>query len=80
MKARFDDQDWRTRELFSLHSKAVDQVEAVGGDDLKVKIEERRRTILLEIDDGARRYLRLRFGIVAANRPCGPIASITAIQ
>ncbi|MGD0433681.1 MAG: AAA family ATPase [Acetobacteraceae bacterium] len=68
LKARFDDQDRRSRELFSVHSKAADQVEAVGGDDAVAKIEEQRRTILLEIEEGARRYLRLRFGIVAAEQ------------
>jgi uncharacterized protein YhaN len=68
LKARFDDQDRRSRELFSLHSKAVDQVEAVGGDEAVAKIEEQRRTILLEIEEGARRYLRLRFGVVAAEQ------------
>jgi uncharacterized protein YhaN len=66
LKARFDDQDRRTRELFSMHGKAADQVEAVGGDAAVAKIEEQRRTILLEIEEGARRYLRLRLGIVAA--------------
>lgn len=68
LKARFDDQDRRSRELFSSHSKAADQVEAVGGDDAVARIEEQRRTILLEIEEGARRYLRLRFGIVAADQ------------
>jgi uncharacterized protein YhaN len=68
LKARFDDQDRRSRELFSLHSKAADQVEAVGGDEAVAKIEEQRRTVLLEIEEGARRYLRLRFGIVAAEQ------------
>jgi uncharacterized protein YhaN len=66
LKARFDDQDHRSRELFSTYSKAMDAVEAVGGDAAVAKIEEQRRTILLEIEEGARRYLRLRLGIVAA--------------
>jgi uncharacterized protein YhaN len=66
LKARFDDQDRRSRELFSAHSKAADRVEAIGGDAAVAKIEEQRQTTLLEIEDGARRYLRLRLGIVAA--------------
>ena len=32
------------------------------------KIEERRRTILLEIEEGALRYLKLRAGIAAAEQ------------
>ena len=66
MQARFDDRDQRSRELFLMHGKAADQVDAVGGDGAVAKIEEQRQTILLEIEDGARRYLRLRLGIVAA--------------
>lgn len=65
-KARFEDHDLRSRELFSAHSKAVDQIEAVGGDDAVARIEEQRRTVLLDIEDKALRYLRLRVGIAAA--------------
>jgi uncharacterized protein YhaN len=66
LKARFDHQDQRTRDLFLAHGKAADQVESVGGDAAVAKIDEKRRTILLEIEDGARRYLKLRAGIAAA--------------
>jgi uncharacterized protein YhaN len=66
LQVRFDDQDQRTRELFRAHGKAVDQIESVGGDAAVAKIEEQRRTTLLEIEDGARRYLKLRAGIAAA--------------
>jgi uncharacterized protein YhaN len=67
-KARFDDQDRRSRDLFSAHSKAVDQVEAVGGDDAVAKIEEQRRTTLLDIEERALHYLRLRVGAAAAEQ------------
>lgn len=63
--ARFDDQDRRCHELFATRSNAIDQVEAIGGDSKVAEIEERRRTTLLEIQDGAGRYLRLRAGTVA---------------
>ncbi len=66
LQARFTDQDQRMRDLFSLYSKATDQVEAVGGDAAVAKIEEQRRTVLLEIEERAARYLRLRAGIAAA--------------
>ena len=66
LKARFTDQDQRARDLFSSHSKATDQVEAVGADAAVARIEEQRRTVLLEIEDRAVRYLRLRAGIAAA--------------
>lgn len=65
LKARFDDQDRRCHELFATRSQAIDQVEAIGGDSKVAEIEERRRTTLLEIQDGAERYLQLRAGTVA---------------
>jgi uncharacterized protein YhaN len=66
LTARLADQDQRARDLYAAHSKASDQVDAVGGDGAVAMIEEQRRTTLLDIEDRARRYLRLRAGIVAA--------------
>ena len=68
LKARFDDQDQRSRDLFSVHSKALDRVEAVGGDGAVAKIEEEKRTLLLDIEDRALRYLRLKLGAAAAEQ------------
>lgn len=65
---RLEDQDMRSRELFSEQSKASDCIEAVGGDDAVARIEERRRTTLLEIEDGAKRYLHLKLGVTAAEQ------------
>ena len=66
LTGRFVDQDGRSRELFSEHSKASDRLDAVGGDDAVAMIEQRRRTILIGIEEGARRYLRRRLGVAAA--------------
>jgi uncharacterized protein YhaN len=68
LKARFDDQDLRVRDLFSASVQAADRVDAVGGDDAAARIEEKRRTALLDIEDKALRYIRLRLGIVAAEQ------------
>ena len=68
LKARFDDQDQRSRDLFSAHSKAIDRVEAVGGDDAVARIEEHRRTTLLDIEERALRYLKIRVGSAAAEQ------------
>ncbi len=68
LQARFDDLDGRTRALFAEHARAFDAVEAVGGDDAVARIEEQRRTTLLEIEDQARHYLRLRAGIASAEQ------------
>ncbi len=68
LKARFEDQDQRSRDLFSARTKAADRIDAVGGDAAAARIEEKRRTTLLDIEEKARRYLRLRLGIVAAEQ------------
>ncbi len=68
LEGRFEDQDKHSHELFSERSKASDRLEAVGGDDAIARIDGRRRTTLLEIEEGAERYLRLRFGVVAAEQ------------
>jgi uncharacterized protein YhaN len=68
LKARNEDQDQRARDLFAARSKAEDQVEAVGGDDAVARIEQERRTVLLEIEDKALRHFRLRAGIMAAEQ------------
>jgi uncharacterized protein YhaN len=65
LTARVDDQDKRCHELFVVKSAAEDRVEAIGGDAKVALIEERRRTTILEIEDGALRYLQLRAGISA---------------
>lgn len=66
LKARFADLDQRARELFTAHSRAVERVEAVGGDDAVARIEQHRRVVLLEIEEKARGYFRLRAGTAAA--------------
>ena len=90
LKARFDDQDQRSRDLFSAHSKAVDRIEAVGGDDAVARIEEQRRTTLLDIEDkgdapleatGRRR--RHRTGVARLSRPTSQLhdgASLGSLQ
>lgn len=46
---------------------AEDAVEAVGGDGAVARLEEQRQTLLLEIEDGARRHLRQRLGLLAVD-------------
>jgi uncharacterized protein YhaN len=68
LSAQLEELDKRTRELFAASKQADDRIAAVGGDDAVARIEERRQTQLLEIEDKARHYLRLRVGIAAADR------------
>ncbi len=66
LESLFNDQDKRTHELFAASKTAADHIEAIGGDNAAARIEEQRRTIMLDIEDQALRYLGLRAGIVAA--------------
>lgn len=66
LEARFADQDQRTHALYAEYTRACDELERVGGDDAVARIDEQRRTVLLEVEDRAAQYLRLRAGIIAA--------------
>jgi uncharacterized protein YhaN len=68
LEPQFEDYDRRTRELFAEHAKAAARVESVGGDSAVANIEEQRRTLLLEIEEGAQQYLRMRLGVAAAEQ------------
>jgi uncharacterized protein YhaN len=66
-KARYEDQDSRTRDLFAAKNKAEDRISAVGGDGSVAAIDAKRRTTLLIIEDKAVAYLKLRLGAAAAD-------------
>ena len=68
LRLRLDDEDMRCHELYAAMGAATDRVQAIGGDARVVSIESRRRTVLLEIEDGALRYLRLRAGLAAMDQ------------
>ncbi|WP_312223109.1 ATP-binding protein [Rhizobium rhizoryzae] len=56
----------RSRELYAELTRAQDKIDAVGGDDAVARLEARRATIILDTQDQAQRYLRLRAGTMAA--------------
>lgn len=64
--ARMDDLEERTKLLFADLTRAKDKLEQVGGDDAAARIEAQRRTIFLEIEELAQKYLRLKTGTMAA--------------
>ncbi|MBX8814644.1 hypothetical protein HBA91_18670, partial [Ochrobactrum sp. MR34] len=62
-----DAQDQHKQEQYRLKMQAEQLLrEAQAGDDSAAKLDEQRRTLLLEIEDKSKQYLRLRFGISAA--------------
>ena len=68
IKAQLEDASGRTNELYLALGRAEDAIDAVGGDNAVARLEEQRRTVLLEIEEGALAYLRTQLGIEAAER------------
>ena len=60
------DQDEQVSELFHKHKTAEEALVSVGGDAEVARIEEERRTMLLDIKEQADRYLQLSIGALAA--------------
>ena len=48
--------------------RAEDAISAVGGDNAVARLEQQRRTVLLNIEEGSLAYLRTQLGIEAAER------------
>ena len=64
-----DAQDQHKQEQYRLKMQAEQLLrEAQAGDDGAAKLDEQRRTLLLEIEEKSKQYLRLRFGISAAEQ------------
>jgi uncharacterized protein YhaN len=66
LSGRIDDLTERSKLLYAEMTRAQDRLDDVGGDDAVARIEARRRTTLLQIEDLAIRYLRLKTGTLAA--------------
>lgn len=66
LNTRLEDLDGRSKDLFADKARATDRLTAIGGDDAAARLEANRRTLLLEIEDLALRYLRLRSGSLVA--------------
>lgn len=67
LTADLDVLDADRREAHAAFKAAQADLDAVGGDDAVARIEARRQTLLVEIEDGARRYLRHRLGLAAVD-------------
>lgn len=63
---RLEDLDGRAKDLFADKARATDRLTAIGGDDAAARLEANRRTLLLEMEDLALRFLGLRSGSLVA--------------
>lgn len=67
LRSVHEDQDREVRELHTARTKAADALAAIGGDGRVAALEERRRTLVIDLADRAKGYLTARAGIAAAD-------------
>lgn len=63
---RLRDLDETLGQLLIRQTRAADKLEAIGGDSRVARIDMERRTVLLEIEEKATRYIQLKVGLMAA--------------
>ena len=66
LERRLKDVEEALRDQLVRQTRALDKLDAIGGDSAVARLDARRRTTLLEIEDKAAIYIRLRLGIMAA--------------
>jgi uncharacterized protein YhaN len=66
LETSLDDQDERVARLFHERELTDQAVSVIGGDGEVARLEEERQALLLDIEDRAERYLRLKIGSAAA--------------
>ena len=64
----YDAADLAVRTHHAARSAAQEKLDAVGGDDAVARIEAQRRVVLLDIEEQARGFIRLKGGIAAAEQ------------
>lgn len=67
LRSVHEDQDREVRELHTAKIKAADALAAIGGDGTVAALDERRRTLIIDLAERAKSYLTARAGIAAAD-------------
>ncbi|WP_037408002.1 sugar translocase, partial [Shinella sp. DD12] len=68
LSARLEELDRAVQEQHLLRARAEEALAKVAGSDAAAVLEERRRTVLIELAEKSRRYLATRAGILAAEQ------------
>ncbi|MGX9574274.1 ATP-binding protein [Mesorhizobium sp. f-mel] len=63
---RLADLDDSLQQQLVRRTRAVDKLDAIGGDSAVAQIDAERRTVLLEIEEKAVRYIELKLGVMSA--------------
>jgi uncharacterized protein YhaN len=68
LAVRIEGQDREAHDLHARHIQADRAIAAIGGDDTVARLDEERRTLLVELEEKAIRFARLKLGIAAAHQ------------
>ncbi|RUV67679.1 hypothetical protein EOA78_29450, partial [Mesorhizobium sp. M5C.F.Cr.IN.023.01.1.1] len=63
---RLRDIDEAIKQQLIRQTRAADKLDAIGGDSAVARIDAERRTVLLEIEEKAVRYIELKLGVMSA--------------
>ncbi|MES0001834.1 AAA family ATPase [Mesorhizobium sp. M0051] len=63
---RLGDLDELIQQQLIRRTRAADKLDAIGGDSAVARIDAERRTVLLEIEERAVRYIELKLGVMSA--------------
>ncbi|RWP02714.1 AAA family ATPase [Mesorhizobium sp.] len=63
---RLRDLDEAIQQQLIRQTRAADKLDAIGGDSAVARIDAERRTVLLEIEEKAVRYIELKLGVMSA--------------
>ncbi|RWM47847.1 MAG: hypothetical protein EOR78_30130 [Mesorhizobium sp.] len=63
---RLVDVDEALQQQLVARTRASDKLDAIGGDSAVARLDAQRRTVLLEIEDKAERFIELKLGIMSA--------------
>ncbi|MER9578545.1 AAA family ATPase [Mesorhizobium sp. M0400] len=66
VERRLADLDDALEQQLVRRTRATDKIDAIGGDSAVARIDAERRTVLLEIEEKAGRYIELKLGVMSA--------------
>lgn len=67
VERRLADLDESLQQQLVRRTRATDKLDAIGGDSAVARIDADRRTVLLEIEEKAVRYIELKLGVMSAS-------------
>ncbi|CDX57712.1 conserved hypothetical protein [Mesorhizobium plurifarium] len=67
IERRLADLDDLLQQQLVRRTRATDKLDAIGGDSQVARIDAERRTVLLEIEEKAARYIELKLGVMSAS-------------